>query len=218
MAYVGTVGYGIDKMVTGFANDPSPFDTIGRQYSGPWLVVLIDLVGLLSFFSAAIAIINGSSRIIYAVAREGVLPLWLAWLHPVRRTPVGAIVALCSFGLVLGLCLGYTMTPIGAFGFLGTLDALFVLIVYALVCVASIIFFWRKRRAQYSFLRHGVVPVLGTLLITIIFLLVFISPAAPPLNLIPYILVVWTVLGMGLLFILPRKISGNLPNEETSAK
>jgi amino acid transporter len=205
MAYVGTIGYGINKMATGFANDPAPFDTIGRQYSGPWLVVLIDLVGLLSFFSAAIAIINGGSRIMYTIAREGVLPSWLAWLHPARRTPVGAITAFCGFGLVMGLLLGYVMTPIGAFGFLGTLDALFVLIVYAMVCIASITFFRRKRRAQFNVVRHGIVPVLGTLLITAIFLLVFISPETPPLDLIPYILAVWTALGVGLLFILGRK-------------
>ena len=211
MAYVATIGYGVNKMVTGFANDPAPFDTIGRQYSGPWLVVLIDLVGLLSFFSAAIAIINGSSRIIYTIAREGVLPSWLAWLHPVRQTPVGAVTALCSFGLVMGLFLGYVMTPIGAFGFLGTLDALFVLIVYAMVCVASISFFWRKRREQFNILRHSVVPVLGTLLITAIFLLVFVSPETPPLNLIPYILFIWTVLGVGLLFVLYRKNALPLP-------
>jgi amino acid transporter len=212
MAYVGTIGYGITKMATGFANDPAPFDTIGRQYSGPWLVVLIDLVGLLSFLSAAIAIINGGSRVMYAIAREGVLPSWLAWLHPVRQTPVGAVIIFCSFGLVVGLLLGYTMTPIGAFGFLGTLDALFVLIIYAMVCVASMAFFRQKRRTRLSVVRHGIAPVLATLLITAIFLLVFISPETPPLNLVPYILVIWAALGCALLFmVVGRKDTLGLP-------
>jgi amino acid transporter len=207
MAYVGTVGYGVNHMVTGYANDPAPFDTIGRQYSGPFFVVLIDLVGLLSFFGAALAIINGGARIIYTVGRDGLLPRWTAWLHPVRRTPVGSIVGLCIFGLVVGLLLGIIMTPIGAFGFLGTLDALFVLIIYALVCIASILFFWRKRRAQFNIFRHGVVPVLGTLLILTIFVFLVIAPAPPPLNLIPFILAVWVLIGVGLLFVLRRKLA-----------
>jgi len=207
MAYVGTVGYGVNRMVTGYANDPAPFDTIGRQYSGPFFVVLIDLVGLLSFFGAALAIINGGARIIYTVGRDGLLPRWTAWLHPVRRTPVGSITGLCIFGLVVGLLLGFIMTPIGAFGFLGTLDALFVLIIYALVCIASIRFFWRKRRAQFNIFRHGVVPVLGTLLILTIFVFLVIAPAPPPLNLIPFILAVWVLLGVGLLFVLRRKLA-----------
>ncbi len=207
MAYVGTVGYGVNHMVTGYANDPAPFDTIGRQYSGPFFVVLIDLVGLLSFFGAALAIINGGARIIYTVGRDGLLPRWTAWLHPVRQTPVGSIAGLCIFGLVVGLLLGFIMTPIGAFGFLGTLDALFVLIIYALVCIASIRFFWRKRRAQFNIFRHGVVPVLGTLLILTIFVFLVIAPAPPPLNLIPFILAVWILLGVGLLFVLRRKLA-----------
>ncbi len=202
MAYVATVGYGVNHMVSGYANDPAPFDTIGRQYSGLFFVVLIDLVGLLSFFGAALAIINGGARIIYTVGRDGLFPRWTAWLHPVRRTPVGSIAGLCIFGLVVGLLLGFIMTPIGAFGFLGTLDALLVLIIYALVCLASVRFFWRKRRAQFNVFRHGVVPVLGTLLILTIFAFLVIAPAPPPLNLIPFILVIWVLLGVGVLFAL----------------
>lgn len=207
MAYVGTVGYGINRMVTGFANDPAPFDTIGRQYSGSFFVVLIDLVGALSFFGAALAIINGGARIMYKVASDGLLPRWTAWLHPVRQNPIGSIAALCVFGLVVGLLLGFIMTPIGAFGFLGTLDALFVLIIYALVCVSSITFFWRKRRTQFNVLRHGVAPALGTLFIATIFLFIIVAPAPPPLNLIPYVLAIWVLLGIGTLFALRHKIA-----------
>lgn len=207
MAYVGTVGYGINKMVSGYGNDPAPFDTIGRIYSGPFFVVLIDLVGVLSFFGAALAIINAGARIMYTVGRDGLFPRWVAWLHPTRQTPVGSITALCGFGLVIGLILGFVMTPIGAFGFLGTLDALFVLLIYALVCIASIRFFWRKGRAHFRLVRHGIIPMLGTLLIVGIFVLLLISPAAPPLNLIPYILLIWVLIGVGIIFALRRKIA-----------
>jgi amino acid transporter len=213
MAYVGTVGYGINNMVNGFANDAAPFDTIARHYSSPFLVVLIDLVGTLSFFGAALAIINGGARIMYTVGRDGLLPRWTAWLHPVRQNPVGSVAVLCVFGLVVGLLLGFVMTPIGAFGFLGTLDALFVLIIYALVCIASIIFFWRKRRAQFNLLRHGIAPGLGTLLISAIFVALLLSPAPPPLNLIPFVLATWVVLGIVLLFVLRGKLSSQVISE-----
>jgi len=211
MAYVGTVGYGVNHMVTGFANDPAPFDTIGRKFSGSVFVVLIDLVGLLSFFSAAVAIINGGARIIYTVGRDGLLPRWTALLHPTRQTPVGSIAGLCLFGLVVGLLLGFVMTPIGAFGFLGTFDALFVLIIYALVCIASIRFFWRKRRTQFNIVRHGIIPVLGTLIILSIVVLLLVAPASFPLNLIPYILLVWLLIGVGLLFAMKQKFAATLP-------
>jgi amino acid transporter len=206
MAYVGTVGYGINHMATGFANDPAPFDTITRHYGNAFLVVLIDLVGVLSFFSAALAIINGGARVIYTVGRDGLLPSWTARLHHTRRTPIGSITALCIFGLVVGLILGFVMTPINAFAFLGTLDALFVLVIYALVCIASIRFFLRKRYTQFHFVRHGIIPVLGTLFILAIFLLLIISPGAFPLSLVPYILLIWLAIGGILLFVLRDKL------------
>jgi L-asparagine transporter-like permease len=96
------------------------------------------------------------------------------------------------------------MTPIGAFGFLGTLDALLVLIIYALVCIASIRFFWRKRRESFRLWHHGIVPALGTLLILGIFVLIMVAPAEPPLNLLPFILTAWLLVGTGLLFVLRR--------------
>src|SRR5260221_12570653 len=90
MAYVGTVGYGINHMVTVFSKDPAPFDTIGRQYGGSFLAGLIDLVGLFSFFGAALAIINGGARLFCIFGRRGLLPLWAVWFHPARPKPGGA--------------------------------------------------------------------------------------------------------------------------------
>lgn len=207
LAYAGTVGYGINNMVTGFANDAAPYDTISRHVSGPVLVVLIDIAGVVSYFSASLAIINSGARVAYKVGRDGLLPRWIAWLHPTRLNPVAAIAAICGFGLVLGLVMGFTMGPLTAFGFWGTLDALFVMIVYALVCIASIIFFWRKRRAQFNVLRHFISPVLGTIMIGAVFVFLLISPAPPPLNVIPFVLLAWVVLGVAMLFVLRRKLS-----------
>ncbi|HLZ62884.1 MAG TPA: APC family permease [Ktedonosporobacter sp.] len=207
MAYVATVGYGMNNMATGYANDSAPFDTIARHFGGNVFAVLIDLAGLLSFFGAALAIVNGGARILFTVGRDGLLPGWMAKTHPTRKTPIGAITALCVFGLVAGLALGFLMTPITAFGFLGTLDAIFVIMIYALVNIACIRFFWRKRRTQFKLLRHGIVPALATLLLTAIFLAAFISPGDAPLSYIPYVVVGWMVIGGGILFAMRGKIA-----------
>ncbi|MFL5706313.1 MAG: APC family permease [Ktedonobacteraceae bacterium] len=207
VAYAGTVGYGIDKMVTGFANDAAPYDTISRHFSGPLLVLLVDIAGVASYFSASLAIINSGARVTYKVGRDGLLPGWIAWLHPLRLTPIAAIITLCSIGLISGLILGFTMTPLVAFGFLGTLDALFVMIVYALVCIASIVFFLRKRRAQFNILRHLISPVIGTIMIAVVFVFLLIAPAPPPLNAIPFVVLAWIVLGIVMLYVLRRRLA-----------
>ncbi len=197
MAYVATVGYGVNHMVSGYANDPAPFDTIGRHFSGSALAAFIDIAGILSFFGAALAIVNGGARILFSVGRDGLLPRWAAWAHPVHQTPVGAVTLLCVVGLISGLFLGFFMSPIGAFGFLGTLDALFVILIYGLVNVACIRFFWSKRRASFNILRHGVFPVLSTLIIVAIFVFAILSPGPAPLSAIPYVVGIWLLLGIG---------------------
>jgi amino acid transporter len=207
MAYVATIGYGPDHMVNGYAKDTAPFDTIGRHFGGGPLTAAIDIAGILSFFSAALAIINGGSRIIYAVGRDGVLPRWLAWTHPVHHTPVGAIVALSVVGLVSGVIMGIFMTPIGAYAFLGTLDAIMVMLLYLLVNVACIRFFWRKRRAQFHWLRHGFVPALSLVLVLVILVAALASPGndPPSLQYIPYVVAVWIILGLIMLLVMRNK-------------
>jgi amino acid transporter len=193
-------------MATGYANDSAPFDTISHQYSGV-LTVLIDLAGTFSFFGAALAIINGGARIIYTIGRDGLFPSWTTRLHPRRQTPIGAITALCLFGLVSGLALGFALDPINAFGLLAVLDALFVLLIYLLVNIACIRFFRRQRRESFNLLRHGICPAISTLLIGAIFLALFISPGDAPLSYVPFILSAWIVLGVGVLLAMRGKIS-----------
>jgi len=206
MAYVATIGYGPAHMVTGYGNDPAPFDTIARRFGGAPLALLIDLVGAVSFFAAALAIVNGGSRILFAVARDGLLPRQLAWTHPRRQTPGVAITLLSAVGLVVGISLGLAFAPINAFAFLGTLDALFIILIYILVNVACFRFFLRKRRAQFGFIRHGVLPSLGALITTGIFVAAFVSPGNAPLSYIPFVVVAWLALGLVAMFALRKQL------------
>lgn len=217
MAYTATVGYGIPHITTGYAKDPAPFDSIARKFSGGGLAAFIDLAGVLSFFGAALAIVNGGARIIFTLGRDGLMPRPLAWAHPTRGTPGGAIAMLCGIGLVSGLALGFGMSPITAFGFLGTLDALFVLLIYLLVNVACIRFFWVKRRARFSVFRHAIVPALGALITGGIALLAMLSPGDAPLSYIPFVVGVWLALGVVCLVALRGKLAAAPVASVTSA-
>lgn len=201
MAYAATVGYGVNHMATGYANDAAPFDTIARRYGGPAFAAVIDVVGLLSFMSAAIAIVNGGARILYAASRDGALPRWLAITHANRGTPVVGVASLTGVGIVCGLGLGALFTPIVAFGFFGTLDAILVLMIYTLVNVACLLFFWRQRRARFNVLRHGVFPVLGLLITLGILVAALASPGNAPLSYIPFVVGVWLLIGLALLLV-----------------
>ncbi len=196
MAYAATLGYGPNNMATGYANDYAPFDTIARHFGGPTFAVVIDVVGILSFFSAALAIVNGGARMLFAAAREGALPRWLAVTQASRHTPVGGVSALCVTGLVLGLGLGAWLAPSDAFAFTAQLDAILVLLIYVLVSIACTVFFWRKRRAQFHLLRHGLLPLLGLLVTAGIVAASVVSPGPAPLSYVPAVVGGWLVLGI----------------------
>lgn len=210
MSYVATVGYGISHMATAYPHESAPFDTIARAFGGGPLVALIDVAGILSFFGATLAIVNGGARIIYTLARDGMFPRPLGWTHPTRGTPGGAIALLCGLGLVIGISLNFIMKPIDAFGFLATLDALFVLLIYVLVSAACIRFFWKKRREQFSVVRHAIIPALGVLVTGGIALLALVSGGAGPLQYVPEVVGAWLLVGLILLALMWRKLGAPL--------
>lgn len=201
LAYALTIGYGLPRIATGYANDPAPFDTIAQHIGGSGVAGVIDLVAVASFFSAALAIVNGGARLLFAASRDGALPPWLSWTHPTRNTPAAGVALLCALGLILGIGLGALVTPLTAFGFFGTLDAILVLLIYVLVSAACMLFFWRKRRAQFGVLRHGLVPALGLLITAGIVAAACASPGPAPLAYIPFIVAGWVVLGLVLLLV-----------------
>jgi amino acid transporter len=207
MVYAATVGYGPAHMATGYGNDAAPFDTLGKAFGGPTFALLVDIVGIASFFSAALAIVNGGARILFAASREGALPRWLAWTHPTRGTPVAGVALLCIIGLATGIPLGLALSPFDAFAFLGTIDAILVLLIYVLVNLACIFFFVRKRRAQFNLLRHGIIPALGLLITAGIVAAAVASPGTGALAYIPIIVAVWLVVGLLLLLLTRGKLA-----------
>jgi amino acid transporter len=203
MSYVATIGYGVNNMAK-FTQDAAPFDTIGRHVWGNAFVSVIDIAGILSLYALAVAITNGAARIIYAIGREGIFPSWFGRTHPQRQTPVNAVVALCIITLVVGISLGLWLTPIGAYGFLGTLDTLAVLVIYALVNVACFRYFYVKRRERFNWFRHALVPAISTISLVVVFVGTVYPPGLFPLNLTPYIVIVWAIIGIAVLLYLLR--------------
>jgi O-antigen/teichoic acid export membrane protein len=93
-----------------------------------------------------------------------------------------------------------------AFGFLATLDAIFVLLIYLLVSVACVRFFWVKRRAQFSVVRHSVIPVLCSLITGGIAALAIIPTGSAPLSYVPYVVGGWLALGLIVVVVMGGKL------------
>src|SRR6266480_3443959 len=99
----------------------------------------------------------------------------------------------------LGATLGLNLGPFHFIGFLITIATQGVLLAYILVTLSGIVFFWRsEKRSRMSLVRvlDIALPVIAILLCGVtIFSSVWPVPESP-LNLAPYIVAVWLVLGV----------------------
>ena len=69
-----------------------PFIAVAHSVA-PWLAFIAYLAGLTSTLGVLIAAVNSQCRLVFNAGREGLLPRWIGYVHPVRRTPVNAIIA-----------------------------------------------------------------------------------------------------------------------------
>jgi basic amino acid/polyamine antiporter, APA family len=110
---------------------------------GGWARTLLLMGAVISMLGHAGAMILAAPRMLFAFARDGLLPPVLTRLHPVHRSPVVAILLQCAIVLVLAIT--------STFERLAVLANLSILVLYGTCCVAT----WQLRRRD---VRAGRVP------------------------------------------------------------
>ena len=161
--------------------------------SGAGLLIIAYLAGVTSIFSCLLGLTNSQARILFNSGRESLLPVFFGKIHPRHRTPHIAIWTYILGALAITLVFGWKIDPVEFFGDIGTLGTIPIIIVYLLTNLALPVYMLRFHRADFSPVRHLVIPALGTAL-TLVPLWELIQPGQPaPFNLFP------TLAGIGLL-------------------
>jgi amino acid transporter len=138
----------------------TPITPIADKYWGS-ASLLITISAMTSITGIYVAQTVGTSRVMYAMGREGSIPEVFGRLNARRRLPYNAMtlgivlttVVTLVLGAVLGLANQYTWT--------GTMASFLGLLTYFSVNVANLVFYWRFRREKFNFFLNGVVPVFG---------------------------------------------------------
>jgi len=161
-----------------------------------WLTFIAYMAGLTSTLGVLIAAVNSQCRLIFNAGREGLLPRWLGYVHPVRRTPVNAIIAFVGFasavtlGWALGHWIGGTGGSLSALNFFfesSSMGTILILFVY-LTSNVALPFFYRKYRPQeFNILKHVILPALGVIAIAIPIYYLFKPPIPQPYYWFPYV-------------------------------
>jgi amino acid transporter len=219
--YAATVFFGPNRMAAEFYtfNNSDPWGAMAEQ-------VLPGVGGFLVLF----AILNSSvanansgataaTRSIFSMGRQGLLPRWFSVVHPTYRTPANAVHAQTIVGIVVALGLGLLFReqtlggPLTVYVFIGYALGLLFAGMYIAVNIAVIGFYLTERRDELNPLVHIVVPILAVVALIPAFLGVLggvtipligtqVPALSPPFDVVPLLVAVWMVAGIGAYFVL----------------
>ena len=201
--WVVAIGFG--KSHTGaLVADSTPWSTLANRYWGSNLSWILSITVLNSIFANIISGSNAAVRVLFSMGREGIFTRALGGTNR-AGTPVVAVTAYAIFSLILCVVGGVWWGPFGAYGFYGSILGLGMLIIYILLNVALIRYFLREHRTEFNIIRHGILPVIASLVMLLpIGGLLYPVPAYPN-NLVPYIMVAWIVIGIVYLMAIVRR-------------
>ncbi|WP_327348125.1 APC family permease [Streptomyces europaeiscabiei] len=210
-AYATVTGFGYD--VTRLGASRIPFIEVAHHTLGV-LAFLAYLGGLTSTLGVLIAGINSQARLVFNAGREGLLPSFFGYVHPIRRTPNKAIITFTAIALLIigGWGLGHllgsaggSMNPEVFFTESSTLGAILILLVYLASNVALPLYYRRYRPQEFRVVRHLVLPALGTVAI-LVPLYYLAKPGQPaPYNWFPYVAVAALLAAVGYAALLVRR-------------
>ncbi len=196
------VGWGTRSLPSLLSSEQAPPLALAHRYwGGAWLLLLIALLN--SVICASIASFNTVTRMWYAAARSGMVPVRLAHLHPRFRTPTYAVAAQALLALVVGLGFGLWLGPLDAFLTLSLLTTLMLVAIYVAGNLAVVLFHRREGTRLRPFL-HVIFPLLTSAAVIWVGFK-SLDPLPPsPMRWAAIAAGVWFVLGIGVLLLSRR--------------
>jgi amino acid transporter len=167
---------------------------------------LFDLVVALSTMAFVVAAFNAAVRLVFAMGREEMLPRSAAKLSR-YRTPQNAVAVVAVLALVIGLPVSITQGGFLAFAYIGALSGLSLILLFITVSVGVIVAFRTRFKADFNPFTHVVLPLLAIGTFAIPLVGTFYPVPASPFNVLPYIVLAWLVIGIGVTIWLTRNRS-----------
>jgi amino acid transporter len=192
-SYAGVVGWGF-KHITTYPQDPNPWGTMASRVWGPFAFIAI-LVILNSALGNANAGVNAGARMIFSMGRIKAFPEVLGRTNR-YRVPGPAIILALVLGIIIMLWTGLVYGPTLAFGFVGAVLTVPIILVYMATCLAVPFFYWREYHSEFNVWRHVILPAIPFVLLGVVIFFQFVPFPAAPFNLVGLIDGIWLVLGI----------------------
>jgi len=161
-AIILNIGYS-QSSINNFVNEaegmgPNPVYTLIGHYLGEAGLILFAVSVMLSVFGCYLATLNATARMLYGMARDGLLPTWLAETHPRYKSPHKALylsTAIAIITIMLAYLASYVSgyyKPIAltynAMEYAYAIDSLYYVLSLLLIAVGALrVTTWRGRVA-----------------------------------------------------------------------
>jgi amino acid transporter len=161
-SYAWVFGAGFGNFVEQ-ATGADPWRNLGKVFwSTGWIVVFLAICN--SIAANSNAAVNAATRVFYALARNRLAPGPLGRTHAQFKTPYIAIIWMTIFAVLLSFILGWKWGPLVGFALIATLAVIVVVVVYILICLGCVWHYWTRRRSEFNWLLHFVLPIAGAVL------------------------------------------------------
>ncbi|WP_194899873.1 APC family permease [Catenulispora pinisilvae] len=201
--YVAAIGFGSHGSAD-LAGASDPWTTISNTFWSGKVAWIIALTVINSQFANVLAGSTAGIRMLFALGREGLLPRLLGRTDR-NGTPQHATAVYMIMATVITLTLSWWQTPMGAYGLLGSVLGIAMILIYIAMNIGLIRYYLRSHRDQFSWLRHGALPALGSLLMLLpIYGQLWPIPTWPS-NGVPYLILIWLLVGGGYFIVVRRR-------------
>jgi amino acid transporter len=189
------IGWGTSHLSSMITYSGNPVFQVAHRLWGPaWVLLLIAIVN--SLLSVSIATSTSSTRVMYAMGRNGALPRWFGHIDRRFGTPRNAIIAQTILTAGLGLGLGFAMGPFNEFLMIGVAITVGLSLLYILSCLGVVKFFLTEQRRSFNPLVHLVIPLVAAITVGFVLYHNVIPVPAYPINIALPLAGGWVVVGI----------------------
>ena len=177
-----------------------PLVSVTSSFVSPWFGDVINWGAVMSSFGAALALVVGASRMVFALGRDGVGPSWLKRTSERTGAPTGAValVAVVSFALLVSFLWERQATT--AVAVILTYGADLIIAAYLLAVVAALVLVVRTRMPWY----RGVILSVGVAVLAYVAKETFVPLPSGPYRWDFYVAVLTLIAGIALPRVSPR--------------
>lgn len=215
VSFAETVGFGTtDAGLKAFTTSPSTIVDLSEKYMGKVFTAVITLGICMSAFSTALGSMTAGCRAFYSMSRDGNAPEILSAVHPKHRSPYVALILMLVISVIPTVSL-VQLDGSTVFGIVGTAGAMSLLLAYLMTSLGSILYFGKRRIWTWQL----IFPTVSLVILGYAFYSNIYPVPAFPVNILPYIVIAWTVAGCAVTYYCRKRASESsvsLKNEDAS--